>query len=215
MLTLSLATLLIAVPAVHAQDDMGDLTTKRPAKKAQTVEEESNDPSRPGPLMGLGATYAFENFNFNQNDSNGADVTESNDGSGGYNAHVGYRFDRWLATELEVERYQEFTGHFDGKHVGQVSGWALGGNEKLYLLPGRWQPWLEAGINYLKMETTNSNAANSRKTDDGPALRFGAGLDLYATNKFVVTSDVSYMLGVSQTHNYDVVALTLGFLFRP
>ena len=35
-LALTLATLLIAVPAVHAQDDMGDMTTKRPRK--QTVE---------------------------------------------------------------------------------------------------------------------------------------------------------------------------------
>jgi hypothetical protein len=96
-----------------------------------------------------------------------------------------------------------------------VNGWAIGLDEKVYLLHGRFQPTALIGLNYLNMETNVSNAPNKNKTDDGPALRFGAGLDVYATNKFVLTTDVSYMLGLGQTDGYDMVLVSLGFLFRP
>lgn len=206
MLGLTLATLLIAAPAVHAQDDdMGDLTTKRP-KRAQTVEEENNDPSRSGPILGLGAVWALDDF---------SNVGASTDSSGGYNAHVGYRFNEWVSTDLEVERYQQFDAHANGSDVGEVNGWAVGLNERAYILHGRYQPWLELGINYLSMETTNTAVGNSNKTDDGCGLRFGGGLDVFATNHLVVTTDISYMLGVGEVDNFGVVAFSLGFQYRP
>ena len=46
-------------------------------------------------------------------------------------------------------------------------------------------------------------------------MRFGAGLDVYATDKLVVTTDISYMLGMGQVQGYDIVMFSLGFLFRP
>ena len=68
----------------------------------------------------------------------------------------------------------------------------------------------------VKMETTNSlNKSNPNKTDDGPGLRLGAGVDVYATPKIVVTSDVSYMLGLGDVKNYDMVLFSLGFAYRP
>jgi outer membrane protein W len=205
ILVLSLATLLFAVPAVYAQDDMGDLTTKRPKKK-QTVEEENNDPARSGVLLGIGATYAIDNFD---------SVGMSNDGSGGFNVHLGYRYNKYTATEVQVERYQQFDGHDDGIDVGEVNGWALGVNQRAYLLSGRYQPFVLLGINYMDMETTDSGAINRTSGENGPALRFGTGLDVYATSKFVVTADISYMLGLGGVEDYDVVAFSLGFLFRP
>jgi len=201
MLVLSLATLLVAAPAVFAQDDdMGDLTTKKPARK-QTVEEENNDPARSGPILGLGGIFALENF---------SGIGESTDNSGGFNAHIGYRFNPRVSTDLHIERYQEF----DAKH-GEVNGWAVGINGRGYLLTGKFQPFLLGGLNYLDMETSISDAANPNKTDDGPALRFGGGLDWYVTNKIVMTGDISYMLGLSQVNGYDIVVFSLGFFYRP
>jgi len=201
MLVLSLAALLIAAPAVYAQDeDLGDMTTKKPARK-QTAEEENNDPSRTGPYLGIGGLFALENF---------SGIGMSTDDSGGYNAQVGYRFGPHFASDIRVERYQEF----DSPN-GEVNGWALGLNGKGYILTGKLQPFGMIGINLLDMETTNSAATNTNKTDDGPAFRFGAGLDWYVTNHIVMTTDVSYMLGVSQVNGYDMVLFSLGFFYRP
>jgi hypothetical protein len=199
-LVLTLATLLVAVPAVYAQDDMGDLTTKKPAHK-QTVEEENNDPARSGPILGLGGIFALENF---------SGIGMSTDNSGGFNAHVGYRFTPHISSDLHIERYQEF----DAKN-GEVNGWAVGLNGRGYFLTGNFQPFLLGGLNYLSMETTNSTASNPNKTDDGPALRFGGGLDWYATTHIVITGDISYMLGLSQVNGYDMVIFSLGFFYRP
>ena len=220
MLVLSFAAMIVAAPAVYAQDDMGDLTTKKPVRR-QTVEEENNDPARSGPMLGMGATYAHANFDGvgesapNTPAGQGQKEIDARD-SGGYNLHVGYRYNRWTASDLHIERYQKFNAdNSAGKDVGQVNGWALGLDQKVYLLPGRFQPNALIGINYLNMETNVKNAANPNKTDDGPALRFGAGLDIYATTNFVVTTDVSYMLGLGQTNGYDMVLVSLGFLYRP
>lgn len=217
MLVLSLAALLVAVPAVHAQDeDLGELTTKKPAKR--TVEEESNDPARPGPMLGLGVIYAHENFEGPSARNNaGAKVSVDPSDTAGYNAHVGYRFNRWVAADLHVERYHKFDANdsVTDADVGRINGWALGINGKVYALPGRIQPYGLMGLNYLKMETTVSTFANRNKTDDGAALRFGAGVDLYATSNFVLTTDISYMLGLSQVDGYDILTVGLGFLYRP
>jgi len=204
MLALSLATLLIAVPAVHAQDDMGDMATKRPRKK--TVEEENNDPSRSGPMLGLSATYNIDNFSGTQ---------MSTGSSGGFAAHVGYRFNKWVSSELRMDRFVQFDGNAGGVDVGEVNGWYLGLDQKAYLLHGRYQPFVLVGLGMLTMDTSNSAAANNEKTDDGVSMRFGGGIDLYATNKIVVTGDVSYVLGLGEVDGYGVTVIGLGFNYRP
>ncbi len=200
MIGLSLAALLVAAPAVHAQDeDLGELTTKKPRK--QTVEEENNDPARNGPMLGIGGLYALDNFD---------GIGMATDGSGGYNINVGYRFNKWVATDLRIERYQEFDAP-----PGEVNGWAVGLNGRGYFMHGPIQPFGMFGMNYLDLETTNNTSLNPKKTDDGPALRFGFGLDWFATTKIVLTTDVSYMLGLGEVSDYDIVVFSFGFLYRP
>jgi hypothetical protein len=202
MLALSLVATLAAVPAVYAQDeDLGELTTKKPPRRAQTqAEEESNDLGRKGPLLGLGATYAIENFD-------GINA----DGSGGYNAHVGYRFNRWFSSEIAVERYQKFD--VKSGDEGRVNGWTLGLDNKVYVLNSRFQPYGLFGIEYYDTETSGED--DGQRTDDGPALRFGGGLDFYLTNKFVLTTTAAYLLGIGNTEDMDLASFSVGFLYRP
>ncbi len=202
MLALTLAALIVAAPAAHAQDeDLGDLATKPKKTLRETIEEESNDPTRSGPLLGFGGIYALENFD---------GIGMSTDDSGGFNATVGYRFNKWVSSDLRVERYVEF----DSPN-GEVNGWAVGLDARGYYPLGAVQPFGLLGMNYLDMETTNSAAANTKKTDDGPALRFGIGLDWYITSNLVLTPDISYMLGFGEVDGYDMVVFSFGFLYRP
>jgi hypothetical protein len=201
MLGLSLAALLIAAPAVHAQDeDLGELTTKKPARK-QTVEEENNDPSRNGVILGVGGLWALDNFD---------GIGLATDSSGGYNIHFGYRFNKWVSTDLHIERYQEFDAP-----PGEVNGWAVGLDGRSYFMHGPIQPFALFGISYLDMETTNNTAPNPEKTDDGPALRFGIGMDWFMTPRIVFSPDISYLLGLGEVSDYDVVVFSLGFQYRP
>lgn len=203
-LALTLATMLLAAPTVHAQDDMGDMTTKRPRK--QTVQEENSDPSRSGPLLGVGALYGLDNF---------SNLGASTNGTGGFSLHVGYRFNEWVSSELRVDDFVQFDAHVAGVDVGEVNGWYLGLDQKVYLLHGRFQPFALAGVGLLTMETSNATGTNPNKTDDGCGLHFGGGLDIYATNKVVVSTDISYVFGVGDVSDYGVTVFGLGILYRP
>lgn len=200
MLALTLAAMIAAAPTAHAQDSPGSLGAKAKALR-QSIEEEANDPTRSGPLLGLGGIYALENFD---------GIGMSTDDSGGFNATVGYRFNKWVSSDLRVERYVEFDSP-----TGEVNGWAVGLDARGYYPLGAVQPFGLIGMNYLDMETTNSAATNRKKTDDGPAMRFGIGLDWYVTNNFVLTPDISYMLGFGEVDGYDMVVFSFGFLYRP
>jgi outer membrane protein W len=197
MLGLSLVALLIAAPAVHAQQET-EATAK--ARKAQ-IDEENDDPARNGPILGVGGLWAIDNFD---------GIGLATDTSGGYNIHLGYRFNRWVATDVHIERYQEFDAP-----PGEVNGWAVGLNARGYAMHGPIQPFALIGMNYLDMETTNNTAPNPKKTDDGPALRFGIGLDWYVTPRIVLTTDASYLLGLGEVGDYDVAVLSAGFTYRP
>jgi hypothetical protein len=197
MLGLTLAALLIAAPAVQAQEDTD---ASRKARKQQ-IDEENDDPARSGPILGLGGLWAIDNFD---------GIGMATDTSGGYNIHVGYRFNPWVSTDLHIERYQEFDAP-----PGEVNGWAVGLNARGYPLHGPIQPFGLIGMNYLDLETTNNTAANPEKTDDGPALRFGIGLDWYVTPRIVLTTDASYMLGLGEVGDYDIAVLSAGFIYRP
>lgn len=204
-LALTLATLLLAAPLVHAQDDdMGELTTKKPRK--QTVEEENNDPSRDGPILGVGALYGIDNF---------SNLGFGTDGSAGFSLHAGYRFNKWISSELRMDDFVQFDAQLAGVDVGEVNGWYLGLDQKAYFLHGRFQPFAVIGLGYLVMETSNNAGTNPNKTDDGVGMRFGGGIDIYTTSKVVVSTDISYVMGVGDVDDYGVTVFGLGLLYRP
>jgi opacity protein-like surface antigen len=210
ILTITLAAMLASAPAVQAQDeDLGELTTRKPAKRMTAAEEELNDPARIGPYLGAGAVYALETF---------SNVGMPTSDSGGFNVRVGYRYPPHVAGELQVESYPQFDGP-DGNGVDEflVNGWNVGGNVRGYILKGKFQPFVLMGVNYMDMETTipSGPAAKINKQDDGVGMRFGGGMEIYAFQKVAVTADISYVLGLGEVDGYDLVAFSLGFIFRP
>jgi opacity protein-like surface antigen len=103
-----------------------------------TASAQELDYARTGSYVGLGGTYAIEDF-----DVEGADNTL------GLNLRVGYRFQPRLAGELEFEYYDDF-GDFGVK----VDGWALTANAKVYGATGQVQPFLLAGLGVVHGEAS-------------------------------------------------------------
>ncbi|HYC57475.1 MAG TPA: outer membrane beta-barrel protein [Candidatus Binatia bacterium] len=209
-LALSLAALLLTAQGALAQDDdLGELTTKRPAKKQQTSAENLADLGRTGVFVGVGGTFVMENF---------GDLSIGGDfqNGWGFNFRLGRRMHKFFALELEVEKYSGF----DGDNA-EVDGWIIGLNGRGYFLPnpGRFQPYALIGAGYADYELTNNDdlvpRADRQETHDGFAARFGVGIDLYATQTVLVTTDISYVLGVADVNEFDVIALGFGVAYRP
>ncbi|HYC01054.1 MAG TPA: outer membrane beta-barrel protein [Candidatus Limnocylindrales bacterium] len=205
VLALSLAALLLTAQGATAQDDdLGELTTRKPVKKQQTAAEELADQSRTGVYIGVGGTFAIENF---------GDLTSGGDfeNGWGFNFRLGRRMHKFAALELEVEKFAGFDGN-----AAEVDGWMIGLNGRGYFLPGRFQPYVLLGAGYADYEFTDNTLPNPpHETHDGFGMRFGGGIDVYATQTVVVTTDIAYILGVGDINEFDVIALSFGIAYRP
>lgn len=192
----SLAALLMAAPAAMAQDDedLGDLVSRRPPRKAAA--EEAADPARTGVYIGLGGTYAIENFDAPGGFNNGL----------GFNFRVGRRFHSHVAGELEIEKFSGFNGN-----GVEYDAWIMGLNAKGFLLTGEWQPYLLAGIGFSDGEVSGT----TNDSEEGFVTRFGGGVDYYLTDNVLASVDLTYVLNIGDLKDFDAIALSWGFQYRP
>ena len=149
--------------------------------------EKSSEFARKGFYIGTGGIYAIENFN-----RTGA---ISFDDALGFNLRVGYRLHPHIAVEAEGER----TMGFDAKQFkGDVETWTATINGKFFALTGQIQPYGLVGIGAMNASTDgllilvdSKGRPSTNETD--VAFRYGAGIDAYITNNWVINFEGSYV----------------------
>ncbi len=162
---------------------------------ASAQQEFSEFGTTPSPYISLAGVYGLCNFS----DSAGSNQESCGDeleNSFGMNIRVGYRFNRWVAVEGQVE----WMAGFDAK---DVSNWGEPGltsasadtlaftvNARFYPLIGRIQPYALIGLGGVN-SWLNSNLGSSA-TFTSFAGRFGVGLDIYITPNIALTSEFAY-----------------------
>ncbi len=89
---------------------------------------------------------------------------------------------------------------------------------KAYALTGRYQPYLLAGGGVMTVEVetndTTGLGTNDTETATNIALRFGGGLDFYATERIVLTLGVDYVLPFGDLEDLDYVSIGWGLRYR-
>ena len=92
-------------------------------------------------------------------------------------------------------------------------------NAKGHLLTGRTQPFLLAGIGFMNIQTesyqlpgSTMSSASGNKTDY--AMRFGGGVDFYATKHIVASLEGSYVLPTGRLQGWDYYTFGLGMQYR-
>lgn len=152
--------------------------------------------ARDGAYVGIGGSYGIEAFNF--------DGTTGN--SGGVTLRTGYRCHPNVGAELQAEYFTGFDAE-DPLITPEVDSWVLTANSRLYpltsLLPGRIQPYLLAGIGAMNADS-----------ETGLTMRFGGGLDVYATPHLSLTAGVSYLVPYDAVSKFDTVSLSAGIDYR-
>jgi hypothetical protein len=183
---------------------------------AATAQE---DYDRPGPYLGLAGTLAvpakLENDLEKDVQVSLPDATLEVDPSLGLNARAGYRFHPRFAAELRYEWLSGYQTKIEGTGgsatVGDLGGWALTGDAKVYLPGDRAQVFFLMGIGAVNLQSDDLNV-------DGTvfATRWGLGLDVYATPHVAFTLDASYVLPVSETGGVraDYLSVGWGLMYR-
>ena len=158
-----------------------------------------------GFYLGIGPGFGFENFDV----PGGIDI----DAAFGFDAWGGYKFNEWIATELQLEYLNGFdidVANIDGQAV------TFGANVKLFpfafVLTDRIQPFLMAGpgFTWLQLDVGPLGTAD----DLGFSARFGGGIDFYITDNVALQASSSYVLTTGDLDGADYISLVTGIQYK-
>ena len=147
------------------------------------------------------------------------------DNSHGFNARVGYRCHRRFSAEVEVEWLNGFDADLTQPGFVQlarveVDPLVVTANAKGYLLTGRYQPFLLIGAGAMSADIKVrdpvglSFTAVRSESENVFAMRFGGGIDLYATKNLVVSLEADYVYPFGNLDELDYVTISWGFQYR-
>lgn len=160
----------------------------------------------------------------------------------------GYRCHPRVSAELQFERLENFgvsileTGMQPGNDILrkfdlELETLVLTSNAKAHLLTGRYQPFVLAGIGFMRMESKFYDVTSGvpmdptrpESCDDAPArclasnqtdrtvrlaFRFGGGLDFYLTEQVVVVAEGSYLMPTGKLDDLAYYSFSLGLQYR-
>jgi opacity protein-like surface antigen len=147
------------------------------------------------------------------------------DNSLGMNGRVGYRCHSRFSAEVQVEWLHGFDADLEQPGVVQlarveVDPLVVTANAKGYLLTGRYQPFLLLGLGamsgsiHVRDPVGLSFTGIDSQTENVFAMRFGGGIDLYATKNIVVSLGVDYVYPFGNLDDLNYVTINWGFQYR-
>jgi len=147
------------------------------------------------------------------------------DNSPGFNGRVGYRCHPRFSAEVEVEWLHGFDAvltQFGAVQLAtvEVDPLVVTANAKGYLLTGRYQPFLLIGAGAMSADIKVrdpvglSFTAVRSESENVFAMRFGGGIDLYATKNLVVSLEADYVYPFGNLDELDYVTISWGFQYR-
>ena len=167
--------------------------------------------TRPGGYIGLGGSFVIDSSAI-------SDLTEN---SMGITTRLGYRFTPNIALEGQFEWVDGFDITVAGVDVGRLESWSLTGNLKGLLMTGRIQPFGLIGMGVMRTRFVDFGAGlpapfdqYSNVTSSGFAMRFGGGVEFYATRNIVVSLDGSYVLPTGNVQDLDYGSIGFGAQWR-
>lgn len=182
---------------------------------------------RRGWLLGAAGTYAVDLFDEGATpdlvNAYGPDTSLSADDSFGFNGQVGYRCHSRFSSEVEVEWLEGFDSRLSEAGLGQVASLdiealLITANTKGYLLTGRYQPFLLVGGGVMRSEVKVRESlvlgVSDVEKDSEFAMRFGGGIDVYATENAVVTLNADYVFPFGNLSDMDYISIGWGFQYR-
>jgi len=206
------------------------LTTILCSSFALTADDEidPDDFARRGFLVGLSGSYGIETF---EKDAKkdldrvlGVATNLSVDNSFGVSGRGGYRCHERFSVEAQFEWLDGFDSDFTtagAAPYGKIKyePFVATTNVRGYLLTGQYQPFLLVGAGmmsgnaHLRSESVGIGLSRNQ-SETGFTMRFGGGIDLYATKNIVVTLETDYVKPFGNLDAFDYVSVGWGLQYR-
>jgi opacity protein-like surface antigen len=158
---------------------------------------------RKGWLVGLGGSY-------------GNPLDSDVDDSFGVNGAAGYRCHARLSAEAQVEWLDGFGGDADNVRNGDFEPLTVTANARGYILTGRFQPFLLVGLGGMTVDEDGRDRSGLSKSESRAdfVMRFGGGLDFYATKNVVLNVGVGYVYPFGDVSDFDYLSVRWGLQCR-
>jgi hypothetical protein len=163
----------------------------------------AQDFARVGPYVGGGFAFGVENISGGKASIRGQEVSLSADSSAGLDMRGGYRLLPNIAVEgdLQFFAFDLNAEHSqDNEHFATLDTVTFMANGKAYPLTGRVQPYGLFGFGLLYAASDQEHRHSESQNDAAFALRFGGGIDIYATPKVLINVECTYVLPTSDLH---------------
>jgi len=124
--------------------------------------------------------------------------------SGGFDLRIGYRPNRWTASELSglyIYNWATING------VGQLA-WGMWASQRLILSKSRFQPYGVVGLGFAQLISRSGGSFSPRFT---PV--FGLGMECYTNQSIAITLVANYYLPVTSNGTVDFVTAGIGMIF--
>ena len=183
-----------------------------------------------GLYIGVGGNYAFQNFDTSDlnNDLRPYGLNVDFDNSYGFNAKVGYHFNKLFSAEFVYDYFLDFSW----SQTTRISGVPVTVDAKLslmtFMIAGKLspdigskvvRPYITAGAGMMKGEidvSASSGGFTEARSDSetGPCAKLGVGVDFYATTNISIGIEGSYVMGFSNMDNMKYTNLSLGVAYH-
>jgi len=196
--------------------------------QAEIFDEGSGEPhARRGFLLGASGIYGADTRESElesslQNDA-GVPLSFSLKNSFGFKGQAGFRCHPRISAEVDVEWLDGFDGTVFLSSLGETVSVdfepvVVTTNMKGYLLTGRYQPFVLFGGGAMIVEVTAKDQSGlgirDTRTQRGAVLRYGSGIDFYATEQIVLTLGVDYLQPFGDVEDLDYVSVGWGLRYR-
>jgi len=164
-------------------------------------------PDESGPYLGFGVGFGFNNFE----DTGSVGI----DPGYGFDAWGGYKFNKWVAAELQLEYLNGFKTSVSFLDL-DAQAVTFGANLKAFplasVLGHQIQPFLLAGPGFSWF---GFDAGSFGRADGlGFSARFGGGIDFYVTEHVALQVSSSYVLTTGDVDGLDYVSLVAGIQYK-
>jgi opacity protein-like surface antigen len=132
----------------------------------------------------------------------------------GIQGRLGYRFIPHLAAEVQAEYLFGFDTKVDGEKVAKHTILTATANAKVFAMTEDIQPFAIVGAGVLYANLGDDGGFDVSADAVGPAMRAGAGIDLYLSENIVVSAETTYVLPFANVSDLDYLSVGVGVQYR-
>lgn len=132
----------------------------------------------------------------------------------GIQGRFGYRFIPHLAAEVQAEYLFGFDTKVESEKVAKYTILTATANAKVFAMTEDIQPFAIVGAGVLYANLDDDVGFDVSADAVGPAMRAGAGIDLYFSENIVVSAETTYVLPFANVSDLDYLSVGVGVQYR-